>query len=53
LWNEKDGNEDICIKTDPTRMSFIFTLKNPHNVPARMFALRSEEKDAAVARGSS
>jgi hypothetical protein len=25
-----------------------FTLKNPHNVPARRFALNTEEKDGAI-----
>jgi hypothetical protein len=34
-------------KADPSLKSFLFTLKNPHNVPARKFALR--EKDKAIA----
>jgi hypothetical protein len=28
--------------------SFLFTLKNPHNIPARRFALKAEEKHHAV-----
>jgi hypothetical protein len=32
-------------KVDPSLKSFLFTLKNTHNVPARRFALKAEEKD--------
>jgi hypothetical protein len=35
-------------KADPSLKSFIFTLKNPHNVPARRFALKAEKKDKAI-----
>jgi hypothetical protein len=28
--------------------SFVFTLKNPHNVPARRFALRDEKMGGAI-----
>jgi hypothetical protein len=35
-------------KADPSLKSFIFTLKNPQNVPARRFALKAEEKDEAI-----
>jgi hypothetical protein len=35
-------------KADPSLKSFVFTLKNPHNFPARKFALRAEEKDEAI-----
>jgi hypothetical protein len=35
-------------KADPSMRSFIFTLKNPHNVPARKFALRPEAKEHAI-----
>jgi hypothetical protein len=35
-------------KADPSLKSFIFTLKNPHNVPARRFALKSEKKEEAI-----
>jgi hypothetical protein len=35
-------------KADPSLKSFLFTLKNPHNVPARRFALKAEEKNSAI-----
>jgi hypothetical protein len=35
-------------KADPSWASFLFTLKNPHNVPAREFALKLEKKDHAI-----
>jgi hypothetical protein len=40
---ESDGG----YKADPSLKSFLFTLKNPHNFPARKFAL-AEEKDFAI-----
>jgi hypothetical protein len=36
------------VKADPSLKSFIFTLKNPHNFPARRFALKAEMKDKAI-----
>jgi hypothetical protein len=33
--NGKCDKESNCWKADPSQKSFIFTLKNPHNVPAR------------------
>jgi hypothetical protein len=47
-WNGEDGKENSCCKADPSLKSFIFTLKNPHNVPARRFALKAERKDWAI-----
>jgi hypothetical protein len=38
-------------KADPSLKSFVFTLKNPHNFPARQFALKAEKKDRAIACG--
>jgi predicted RNase H-like nuclease (RuvC/YqgF family) len=35
-------------KTDPSLKSFLFTLKNPHNIPARRFALKAERKDRVI-----
>jgi hypothetical protein len=35
-------------KADPSLKSFLFTLKNPHNLPARKFALKAEKKDSAI-----
>jgi hypothetical protein len=39
---------DNRFKADPSLGSFIFTLKNPHNFPARKFALKAEKKDEAI-----
>jgi hypothetical protein len=35
-------------KADDSLRSFLFTLKNPHNIPARRFALKAEEKSQAI-----
>jgi hypothetical protein len=35
-------------KADPSQKSFLFTVKNPHNVPARTFGLKGEKKDKAI-----
>jgi hypothetical protein len=48
VWNEKGGNEDNRFKADDSQKSFLFTLKNPHNIPARRFALKAERKDWAI-----
>jgi hypothetical protein len=43
MWNSRNGfKEDDSLKT------FLFTLKNPHNIPARRFALRAEGKQYAI-----
>jgi hypothetical protein len=47
-WNRKSGREDNCYKADPSLQSFIFTLKNPYNFPARKFAPKAENKDRAI-----
>jgi hypothetical protein len=36
------------VQSRPESEEFPFTLKNPHNIPARRFALRAEKKDAAI-----
>jgi hypothetical protein len=46
--NGKSGPEDNRCKTDPSLKSFLFTLKNPHNLPARTFVLDAEGKDDAI-----
>jgi hypothetical protein len=33
---------------DPSLKSFLFTLKDPHNVPVRECALKAEAKDEAI-----
>jgi hypothetical protein len=35
-------------RADDSLKSFLFTLKNPHNIPARRFALKAEEKHLAI-----
>jgi hypothetical protein len=35
-------------KEDESRESFLFTVKNPHNLAARRFALRPEEEERAI-----
>jgi hypothetical protein len=40
-------------EADPDRRSFLFTLKNPHNVTGLAFALNAEEKDTAIMCDSS
>jgi hypothetical protein len=48
MWNKKAGNENNTFKTDENQKSFIFTLKNPHNIPAKRFALKAEMKQKAI-----
>jgi hypothetical protein len=42
-WN---SNSDC--KADDSQKSFLFTLKNPHHIPARRFALKAEKKHEAI-----
>jgi hypothetical protein len=48
VWNGKDGGEHNCWKGDDSLKSFLFTLANPHNIPARKFALKGEMKQYAL-----
>jgi hypothetical protein len=52
-WNGKWGWENNCRKADQSLKSFLFTLKNPHNSPARKFGLKAELKDRAILCDSS
>jgi hypothetical protein len=47
-WNGTFGSDNNCRKADESLKSFIFTIRNPHNVPARKFALRKERKNEAI-----
>jgi hypothetical protein len=47
-WESRVWNWNSCRKADKSLTSFIFTLHNPHNVPARRFALKAEKKDEAI-----
>jgi hypothetical protein len=42
MWNGKFGDGNNIWKADDNRKSFIFTLKNPHNVPVKRLALKVE-----------
>jgi hypothetical protein len=48
VWNRKAGDENNYRKVDDSQRSFLFTLKNPHNIPARRFALNAGMKHKAV-----
>jgi hypothetical protein len=43
-WESGDWHE----KVDNSLKSFLFTLKNPHNIPARRFALNAKKKQSAI-----
>jgi hypothetical protein len=42
-WESRGG-----LTADLSQKSFLFTLKNPHNMPARRFALMDGKKDEAI-----
>jgi hypothetical protein len=48
VWNGKKWDENNCLKGDDSLKTFIFTLKNPHNMPARRFTLKSDKKYRAI-----
>jgi hypothetical protein len=48
VWNGRFGNNSNCLKVDDTLESFLFTLKNPQNLPARRFALKPDNKHWAI-----
>jgi hypothetical protein len=48
VWNRKGGDRNNCRKADDSQKSFLFTLKNPHNIPARRFGLKAERKHEAI-----
>jgi hypothetical protein len=47
-WNGRSGKENNRWKADDNLRSFVFTLKNPHNIAARRFALKAEKQDWAI-----
>jgi hypothetical protein len=47
-WNGKTKKENNCWKADPSVKSFLFTLKNPHNIPARKCTLKAGQKNWAI-----
>jgi hypothetical protein len=42
-WDSRSG-----YKADGSLKSFLFTLKNPHNITTKRFALKAEEKPWAI-----
>jgi hypothetical protein len=42
------GDGKNCLKEDDSLKSVLFTLKNPHNFPAKKFGLKAEEKWRAI-----
>jgi hypothetical protein len=44
-WESPKGH---CHKSDDSETSFLFTLKNPHGVPAQKFPLKADEKRRAI-----
>jgi hypothetical protein len=47
-WNGNRDETNSCLKCDNRLKSFIFTLKNPHNIPAKRFALKEDRKQWAI-----
>jgi hypothetical protein len=46
------GIRVIELQVDPNLKTVLFTLKNPHNVPVRRFALKAEKNDWAISCSS-
>jgi hypothetical protein len=46
-WDSNSG-----VRADDSLKSFLFTLKNPNNIPAKRFALKAERKGEAIYCGS-
>jgi hypothetical protein len=42
------SSENVELKADESQKSFLFTLKNPHNIPARRFTLKADKKHQAI-----
>jgi hypothetical protein len=47
-WNFRMGDGNNCSKADESKTSFLFTLKNPHNIPPRKFPLRPDMSRCAI-----
>jgi hypothetical protein len=52
-WESRMPNRELmednsCLKADDSQKSFLFTLKNPYNLPARRFPLKAEWKHEAI-----
>jgi hypothetical protein len=42
------GIRKLEVESGDSQKSFLFTLKNPHNLPAMRFALKAEKKHQAI-----
>jgi hypothetical protein len=47
-WNGNTGSENNLPKADPSLKVFLFTLKNPYNLPARRFGLIAGRKHTTI-----
>jgi hypothetical protein len=48
-WDDDEyGEDDDLWKADESLKSFLFTLKNPHNIPPRKFRLKEKAKHKAI-----
>jgi hypothetical protein len=49
-WESRTYNwkENNCSKADDSLRSFLFTLKNPHNIPASTFELKAAQAEWAI-----
>jgi hypothetical protein len=47
-WNGKSWDENNCYKGEDSMRSFLFTLRNPHGVPPRKFALKKQKREFAI-----
>jgi hypothetical protein len=45
-WKSPRGDPEE--RADPSRKSFLFTVKNPHNFPPRKFGLTAKKRDRAI-----
>jgi hypothetical protein len=48
VWNGKEGDQSNVYKCDDSLKSFLFTLKNPHDIPARKFASKADQRHRAI-----
>jgi hypothetical protein len=48
VWNRKYDDASNCWKEDDSLKSFVFTIKNPHKLPAQRFALKFGKKNRAI-----
>jgi hypothetical protein len=47
-WPRSSKDSSNCPKADPSLKGFVFTVKNPHTLPLRRFALLAEANNRAI-----